>query len=987
MPAGVAGKSRDDLALAVPVVISDSGPGPTRAWLLLDKPEGSAAVLSSATGASTQFTPDVEGSYRVQLTVNGGPSSDYIAHVVAGVQLALPSWVAGDGNKVRIPAWGEKLDFNVKSAPGVGANARGWAYEVGKFFRTLVDYAFGVLVQDKGVAVGAEPFRSLNLKGMEVTDEGGGVLGAEVFADGLLKDAGYPSGIADRDASTIEWNNATKTLTHKVKAPATEFDVYEADATVMRKYTFAADQSATIAVPAYGAWWFYYNAGVLSVAPTSPPNGFRDALVALVYLDASLDAIAVLDERHGISMPWSVHEYLHSSIGTRYESGLSLSRVATGNGGANGDAQITISGGTIWDEDVEVAIVRNAAPSDMFEQELGSGATPGKIPVYYRMGAAGMWVKVPATTFPLVHLGAGQRPTYNSFIMGVWGTTAISANNNYAVMWVCATNSIGQADPGGAGYLVEPVFAIMGQGDYASVGDAQDASFADLVLGGFFSNELKPLWKLIYRCNTGYGNDAKAYIYEYVDLRNTAPIPATGFIATSHNSLSGRAEPDAHPGSAISLDDTGFAGLLVGVTDVQTMAGIVDGIVGGIVSVPEANTVFVTKGGNDGTGTRGERTKPFLTIAAALAVAQDGDLVSIGPGTFTESSFTIPNVANLFIVGSGMGVTTVELSAGQIVRETGSALDQLLIANMTYDRSAGSNIYIMGSLAGGYGAGNIGVMFYNFQDVSSGGGLIKAATITDVTRLIFKNVRIGEDTGAYEFFRCTTIEMVNVVRHGTREGTNDMFYVQGQNIVSRTAWTVSGSKFYSCPLAVHASYYVDVVIDSACDFIDCTGAVVAESSNTTTLLVSGCFEDSTMSLTLDDESTLVAKLRGVRGLSSLSVTCPRSMIPDINITISNSSIGTLTTSYARGTNKNTPDIVACNSCFEVVSLTNTLPDSPNTEVFQFNNCVILDGTVDGISDPGVVMRGGFTDAADITRVNRGQFRIYTHDNVSSTLYS
>lgn len=50
---------------------------------------------------------------------------------------------------------------------------------------------------------------------------------------------------------------------------------------------------------------------------------------------------------------------------------------------------------------------------------------------------------------------------------------------------------------------------------------------------------------------------------------------------SSHPDLTDRDEADAHPGESITLDDAAFAGHLVGVTDVQTMAGIVDALVEG----------------------------------------------------------------------------------------------------------------------------------------------------------------------------------------------------------------------------------------------------------------------------------------------------------------------------------------------------------------------------------------------------------------------
>ena len=176
LPPGIPNESRDDLVLGVPVVISDSGPGPTRAWTLLDKPTGSVAVLSSGSGPSTQFIPDIEGTYRVQLIVNSGPTDDYIDVVAAGVQIDLPSWIVGDAQKVRIPAWGEKLEFNVRSSPGSGANTRGWAYEVNQFLRAIAKQGFGFLVRQSGVPFGTEAFRTINFLGGTLVNAGGGVL-------------------------------------------------------------------------------------------------------------------------------------------------------------------------------------------------------------------------------------------------------------------------------------------------------------------------------------------------------------------------------------------------------------------------------------------------------------------------------------------------------------------------------------------------------------------------------------------------------------------------------------------------------------------------------------------------------------------------------------------------------------------------------------------------------------------------------------------
>lgn len=54
-------------------------------------------------------------------------------------------------------------------------------------------------------------------------------------------------------------------------------------------------------------------------------------------------------------------------------------------------------------------------------------------------------------------------------------------------------------------------------------------------------------------------------------------------------------------------------------------------------SVTTANVVWVSKGGNDGTGTRNRLDRPFLTIGAAITAALAGDVVVIMPGVYTEA--------------------------------------------------------------------------------------------------------------------------------------------------------------------------------------------------------------------------------------------------------------------------------------------------------------------------------------------------------------
>ena len=119
-------------------------------------------------------------------------------------------------------------------------------------------------------------------------------------------------------------------------------------------------------------------------------------------------------------------------------------------------------------------------------------------------------------------------------------------------------------------------------------------------------------------------------------------------------------------------------------TDIAYPSGInLSTIVAG-ASAGFSNMIYVDKAGNDSTGLRGDIRNPFLTINAALAAAQSGDIVQIGPGTWTEA-VVLPELSSISLIGSGMdrtyidGTAAGEYKGGITAQPTTTTLDCVLL--------------------------------------------------------------------------------------------------------------------------------------------------------------------------------------------------------------------------------------------------------------------------------------------------------------------
>jgi len=207
-------------------------------------------------------------------------------------------------------------------------------------------------------------------------------------------------------------------------------------------------------------------------------------------------------------------------------SGFSISNYVTnGDGSLDSHAQIDLSGGTFFDEDLQIDITHSATPTaNTWEQELQG---PAQIPVLYLNGTS--WEITSPTDFPLKQ--GTLRPQYNLLSAGSWSTVDIGINK-FVNYYIVATNNI-----------TYPVVAIIGQSEASNIGQAEQRNFSDLVLTGFPVFEFRPLYKLVFQSNE-YTNTPSAALRGVYDLRGLQSAGIAASVTSDHGLLSGTGDDD-----------------------------------------------------------------------------------------------------------------------------------------------------------------------------------------------------------------------------------------------------------------------------------------------------------------------------------------------------------------------------------------------------------------------------------------------------------
>ncbi len=338
---------------------------------------------------------------------------------------------------------------------------------------------------------------------------------ADIIVNGAI-------GIEDRTASTISFTDGTRTF--NITPTSGSFNVWEGGF----KYVISASTNFVIS-DVEGIHVIYFDAGILteSVNPTHSQISAviqSKPLLCILYWNATDDeAIYVGEERHGIVMSPSIHDYEHWSNGLVYRYGLGLNTMSVNGGGATADAQFGIDSGAVADEDIFF--------------NVGAIVSTTGLPIYHMEGATPEWKRTVNAGFSVRTFDntSADRLAWNEYTGGAWQLTEVS-NADFVLCHVFATT---EKD--------NPLIAIIGQNDYLTRGSARDGAeieIRELILDDLLFPEIRPIATIIFQTRLTYASDVNARIVstddgdDFVDWRNQE-ISRVELTTSNHNNLSG----------------------------------------------------------------------------------------------------------------------------------------------------------------------------------------------------------------------------------------------------------------------------------------------------------------------------------------------------------------------------------------------------------------------------------------------------------------
>jgi len=376
------------------------------------------------------------------------------------------------------------------------------------------------------------------------------------------------------------------------------------------KFTTASavtcDLDSFVTLTTDSAYFVYFDdaSGTLK-ASASAWNLHEVAPVAILLWNGSVGIIGHEHHNHTRDIDW--HNNAHSTIGTRYQSGLAQTLPSTTT-----DNQISIGSGTIWDEDIQLNISASTSARLWYQTATGYHFETTPVTVPYKLNGSQIQY-LDTDTFALTDI----------------------ASNRYGITWVYATSD-----------TVYPIYLLVGSAatSYASVSDARAALPPNLASSPF-NPESKLIYKWIFAGDGQYQEGA--------DYRQSSTLPAGGTAATSAAAVTFTPAGNiaaATVQSAIEELDTEKAPVANGVTNGDSHdhsggdgAQIAYSSLSGLPSIPSI-TGLLDETAHDAldhtglTGIPAAYTLPTASTTVLGGVKVDGTSVTINNGVISSSA-------------------------------------------------------------------------------------------------------------------------------------------------------------------------------------------------------------------------------------------------------------------------------------------------------------------------------------------------------------
>lgn len=447
----------------------------------------------------------------VTLTTNGAPVAALADGAIAVDTTNDALYIRSGGEWIQVQtslSLDELTDVDLSTAPNDGdflsydSSASAWVAASVQFAASLDE------LTDVNTA-GAENGEVLQFNGTEWVPS--------VFP------SSEPIGHENKADSTISFDESTRMFT--IQPVGASFTVW----CVGKRYVKTTAQTVTIPDTS-GLYYIYFNSSGSLAYKTTYFTWDQDTPTAYIYWNADDNrAYFFADERHGVTLDWQTHEYLHRTRGAAIAGGFGVNNYTiAGDGSSDAHAKFDLADGTFFDEDLQVDISHSETPAPNTWQQVIQGNA--EIPVFYRTNTS--WVKDNATEFAFKV--AASRMQFNSYSAPNWSTTDVD-NNKFGISWIVATNN-----------LNEPILAIMGQEQYLTIGEAEAATWEQLNLDGFPIFEFRPLYKAVFQYNQTFGNSYNTALRGMYDLRRVISsgdaIPSTP--VSDHGSMTGLEDDD-----------------------------------------------------------------------------------------------------------------------------------------------------------------------------------------------------------------------------------------------------------------------------------------------------------------------------------------------------------------------------------------------------------------------------------------------------------